>query len=205
MRSFRPKITRSPICAGVLHALMTVWKASVCRNLGRNSMVIHCVNFGSLWWLRPGNKTSDPLRFSSHAAVFNTTGFVSGSRERRLWHIAGVIRINLGMHRDTDDARRFEAARYECTGLERRGEWNRLLLGRRLDRTVNAEKIIVCTRSSVIGRIQFDASWHGNGIQVLAGSAFRGEQETLLLAAPGAQLQTDAGDWEVLWDGLAKR
>jgi len=127
------------------------------------------------------------------------------SRERRLWHIAGVIRINFGMHRDTHDARRFEAARYECTGLERRGEWNRLLLGRRLDRTVKAEKIIVCTRSSVIGRIQFDASWHGNGIQVLAGSAFRGEQETLLLAAPGAQLQTDAGDWEVLWDGLAKR
>ena len=168
-------------------------------------MVVHCVNFGSLWWLRPGNHTSDPLRFSSHAAVFNTTGFVSGSRERRLWHIAGVIRINLGMHCDTDDARRFEAARYECTGLERRGEWNRLLLGRRLDRTVNAEKIVVCTRSSVIGRIQFDDSWHGNGIQVLAGSAFRGEQETLLLAAPGAQLQTDAGDWEVLWDGLAKR
>ena len=131
MRSFRPKITRSPICAGVLRALTTAWKASVCRNLGRNSMVVHCVNFGSLWWLRPGNHTSDPLRFSSHAAVFNTTGFVSGSRERRLWHIAGVIRINLGMHRDTDDARRFEAARYECIGLERRGEWNRLLLDRK--------------------------------------------------------------------------
>jgi hypothetical protein len=109
------------------------------------------------------------------------------------------------MHRDADNARRFEAARYECTGLEQRGEWNRLLLGRRLDRTVKAEQIVVCTRSSVIGRIQFDASWHSNGIQVLAGSAFRGVQETLLLAAPGAQLQTDAGEWEVLWDGLAKR
>src|SRR5438270_9794539 len=158
MRSFRPNITRSLICADVLHVLMTAWKASVSKKQRRNSMVIHCVSFGSLWWLRPGNHTSDPLRFSSHAAVFNTTGFVSGSRERRLWHIAGVIRINLGMHRDTDDARRFQAARYECTGLERRGEWNRLLLGRRLDPTVKSEKIIVCTRSSVIGRIQFDAS-----------------------------------------------
>ena len=109
------------------------------------------------------------------------------------------------MHYGTDNARRFEAARYECTGLERRGEWNRLLLGRKVDRTVNAEKIVICARSSVIGRIQFEASWHGNGIQVLAGSTFRGEQETLLLAAPGAKLQTEAGDWEVLWDGLAKR
>ena len=168
-------------------------------------MVVHCASFGSLWWLRPGNNASDLLRFSSHAAVFNTTGFVSGCRERRLWHIAGVIRINLGMHRDTADPRCFEAARYECAGLERRGEWNRLLLGRRLNRTVEAEKIVVCTRSSVIGRIDFDSSWHCNGIQVLAASALRGEQETLLLAAPGAQLQTDAGDWEVLWDGLAKR
>jgi hypothetical protein len=168
-------------------------------------MVVHCVSFGAVWWLRPGNHTSDPLRFSSHAAVFNTTGFVSGARERRLWHIAGVIRINLGMHRNTDDARRFEATRYECIGLERRGAWNRLLLGRRLDRTVKAEKIIVCTHSSVIGRIKFDTSWHGNEIQVLAGSALRGEQETLLLAAPGAHLQTDTGVWEVLWDGLVKR
>lgn len=168
-------------------------------------MVVRCVSFGSLWWLRPGEKTSDPLRFSSHGAVFNTTGFVSGSRERRLWHIAGVIRINLGMHRGTDNARRFEVACYECTGLERRGEWNRVLLGRRLGRTVKADKIIVCTHSSVIGRIKFDTSWHGIEIQVLAGSALRGEQETLLLAAPGAQLLTDAGAWEVLWDGLAKR
>ena len=41
-------------------------------------MVIRCLTFGSLWWLRPGNQVSDPLRFSAHAAVFNTTGFVSG-------------------------------------------------------------------------------------------------------------------------------
>ena len=168
-------------------------------------MVVHCASFGSLWWLRPGKNASDLLRFSSHAAVFNTTGFVSGCQERRLWHIAGVIRINLGMHRDTADPRCFSATSYECEGLERRGEWNRLLLGRRVNRTVEAEKLILCTRSSVIGRIDFDASWHGNGVQVLAASALRGEQETLLLATPGAQLQTDAGDWEVLWNGLANR
>ena len=109
------------------------------------------------------------------------------------------------MHRDTDDVRRFEAARYECTGLERRGEWNRVLLGRRLDRRVKAEKIILCARSGVIGRIQFDRSWHDSEVRVIAGSAFRGEQETLLLVTPGARFETDAGIWEVLWHGLAKR
>jgi hypothetical protein len=95
------------------------------------------------------------------------------------------------MHRGTDDPRSFEAARYECTGLEHRSEWNRLLLGRRLNPTVEVQKIVVCTRRSVIGWIQFDASWHGNEIQVLAASAFRGQQETLLVASPGAQVQTD--------------
>lgn len=168
-------------------------------------MVILCLNFGSLWWLRPGDQETDPLRYSRHAAAFNTTGFISGSRERRFWHTAGVVRFNLAMHRFADQAGHYEAAPYECTGLERRGEWNRLLLGRRLKRTTNAEKILVCTRSSVIGRVRLDRAWHDNGVQMLAGSAFRGEQETLLLATPGAQLQTDTGAWEVLWNGLAKR
>ena len=104
-------------------------------------MVVHCASFGSLWWLRPGKDASGPTRhYSSHAAVFNTTGFVSGCRERRLWHIAGVIRINLGMHRDAVDPRRFSATSYECDGLERRGEWNRLLLGRGYGRAVEERR-----------------------------------------------------------------
>jgi hypothetical protein len=165
-------------------------------------MVIHCLSFGSLWWLRPGNDVLDPLRYSSRGAVFNTTGFVSHSRERRLWHVAGVIRINMAMHSGTS---RFDRERYECTGMERRGEWNRVLLGRRLNRSIKAEKILVCVRSNVVGRIRFDGSWSDDKIQVVAGSALRGEQETLLLTSPGAQFQTDAGTWEVSWEGMKRR
>ena len=165
-------------------------------------MVIHCLSFGSLWWLRPGDDVSDPLRFSSRGAIFNTTGFISNCRERRLWHVAGVIRINAAMHYGTS---RFDGARYECTGLEHRGEWNRVLLGRRLNRNIKAEKIMVCVRSSVIGRIRFDSYWSDDKIQVIAGSALRGQQETLILASPGAQFQTDAGLWEVSWDSMKRR
>jgi hypothetical protein len=165
-------------------------------------MVIHCLSFGSLWWLRPGDDVSDPLRFSSRGAIFNTTGFVSNCRERRLWHIAGVIRINIAMHGGTS---RFDGARYECTGLEHRGEWNRVLLGRRLNQRIKAEKIMACVHSRVIGRIRFDSSWSDDQIQVVAGSALRGQQETLLLASPGAQFQTDAGTWEVSWEGMKRR
>jgi hypothetical protein len=166
------------------------------------AMVIHCLSFGSLWWLRPGDDVSDPLRFSSRAAIFNTTGFISNSRERRLWHIAGVIRINAVMHCGTSH---FDDARYECPGLERRGEWNRLLLGRRLNRSIKAEKIMACVHSTVVGRIRFDSPWSDDEIQVISGSALRGQQETLLLASPGAQFQTDRGRWEVSWDGMKRQ
>ncbi len=165
-------------------------------------MVIHCLSFGSLWWLRPGDDVLDPLRYSSRGAAFNTTGFVSHSRERRLWHIAGVVRINMAMH---GGASRFEGERYECTGLERRGEWNRVLLGRKLNLSVKAEKILACVHSRVIGRIRFDSAWTDDQIQVVAGSALQGQQETLLLASPGAHFQTDVGKWEVSWEGMRRR
>jgi hypothetical protein len=164
-------------------------------------MVIHCLSFGSLWWLRPGDDVSDPLRFSSRGAIFNTTGFISNSRERRLWHIAGVVRINMAMHGGRS---RFDQARYECTGLEHRGEWNRVLLGRRLNRSIKAEKIMACVHSGVMGRIRFESSWSDDKVQVIAASALRGQQETLILASPGAQFQTDTAQWEVSWDGMKR-
>ncbi len=59
-------------------------------------MIVHCISFGTLWWLRPGTDNESSLKFSCQAAVFNTTGFISGSRERRNWIVPGVIRFNLG-------------------------------------------------------------------------------------------------------------
>jgi hypothetical protein len=168
-------------------------------------MVIRCLSFGSLWWLRPGDQTGDPLRYSAHAAAFNTTGFQSGSRERRLWIIAGVVRINLGMHPALGNAEDCGDACFDTRGPERRGEWNRLLLGRKLKQQTAADKLLLCLRSEDLGRIDFDISWHDTKIQVLAASALRGSQETLVLASPGAQFQTEEGSWEVTWNGTEKR
>ena len=165
-------------------------------------MVIRCLSFGSLWWLRPGNRKEDSLRFSAHAAVFNTTGFNLGSRNRRLWLVAGVIRINLGTQPRSHDSLNLIEESFESTGLERWGQWNRVLLGRRRDQSTRADKVLQCARSSVYGRINFDDEWHDRGIQVIAGSAFRGHQEALILADPGAQFETVQGSWEVTWNGI---
>ena len=167
-------------------------------------MVIRCLSFGSLWWLRPGNQASDPLRFSVRAAVFNTTGFRCGSRERRLWHVSGVVRINLASHIQTTGAHIFENGCYQSPGPERRGEWNRLLLGKCIGTAVPADRLLVCSRSTVIGRIDFDSRWNSGGVAVVAASALRGVQETLLLAVPGAELRTETGKWEVTWNGIQR-
>ena len=167
--------------------------------------MIRCLSFGSLWWLRPGNQASDPLRFSIRAAVFNTTGFRCGSHERRLWHISGVVRINLASHIPASGAGNFENGCYQSPGPERRGEWNRLLLGKCIGTAVPADRLLVCSRSTVIGRIDFDGRWNSGGLAVIAASALRGVQETLLLAVPGAELRTETGKWEVTWNGVQRK
>jgi len=165
-------------------------------------MIVRCLSFGSLWWLRPGNQASDPLRFSLRAAVFNTTGFRRGSRERRLWHISGVVRINLAPHSAATEPGKFEDGCYQSPGPERRGEWNRLLLGKAAGHTVRADRLLLCARSTFVGRIDFDNRWHDGSVIVVAASALRGVQETLLLAIPGAELRTATGIWEVTWNGF---
>lgn len=165
-------------------------------------MVIRCLSFGSLWWLRPGDQVSDALRFSSRAAIFNTTGFHCGSRERRSWHVAGVVRINAGMHCGKNPMEDFVACLFESAGIEHRGEWNRLLLGRRQRKESPAEKLLLCAQSDQIGRINFGSEWCGKGVEVIAASASRGIQETLLLASPATEIHTEHGQWEVTWNGF---
>jgi hypothetical protein len=157
-----------------------------------------------LWWLRPGNQTSDPLRFSVRAAAFNTTGFHCGSHERRLWHVSGVVRINLVFRTEGSRAGNFADKCYYSPGQERRGEWNRLLLGKCMGSAAPVDRLLICVRSTVIGRIDFDGRWHDGSATVIAASALRGVQETLFLAVPGGQLRTETGKWEVTWNGIQR-
>lgn len=168
-------------------------------------MVIFCVSFGSLWWLRPGYRASDPLQFSFRAALFNTTGFRSGSHEHRRWHVPGVIRINAGMHSGRTRAEDFIGRSFNSSPIERRGEWNRMLLGRAIGRETPADKLLLCVHSLTIGRIDFDTGWCGKGIDVVAASAHRGIQETLLLASLNAEIRSTLGTWEVTWNGFRLR
>ena len=167
-------------------------------------MILRCLSFGSLWWLRPGDDQEDSQRFVARAALFNTTGFIHGRRTRRLWMVAGAVRINTGMHPDSREAEAFTGRTYESPGLERRGSWNRILLGREAMCRNNPDAILLCIRSDRVGRINFQGDWRSKDVEVVAASAQRGIQETLLLLRFGSTIQTETGTWEATWNNLRR-
>jgi hypothetical protein len=108
--------------------------------------------------------------------------------------------MNVGPHQRSV----FRPGKYESRGIEKRGEWNRVLLNLRLSDNEKPDRILLCIQSRMLGRIDFGSNWCTSGVLIVAGSAFRGDQETLVLAQPGAQLKTERGNWEITWTGLLK-
>jgi len=49
-------------------------------------MLVRILGLGSEWWVRPGPDRSDPLRFTKHAAYFNTTAFPHGAHQQEDSH-----------------------------------------------------------------------------------------------------------------------
>lgn len=163
-------------------------------------MIVHCLSFGSLWWLRPGNRPDSSARFTSEAAVFNTTGFISGARERRNWMVAGVIRFNVGScleQRIRPD--RIQQGKFFSPGPERNGVQNRLLLTRKVKANAPADLLLIRISDEEHGRISFDSEWRSKGVRIIAASEFRDRQESLLLVPPDGYVKTNLGEWRCAW------
>lgn len=167
-------------------------------------MIVHCLSFGSLWWLRPGNNLDSDARFTSEAAVFNTTGFISGARERRNWIVAGVVRFNVGTCLEQRiRPEQIEQGKFSSPGPERNGVQNRLLLTGKVKANTPADLLLVCISSEQHGRISFDSEWRSKGVRILTASEFRDRQESLVLVPPDGYVKTNLGEWRFLWTGVA--
>jgi hypothetical protein len=154
-------------------------------------MIIRCVSFGSLWWLRPGPT-------AAHSAVFNTTGFVTSSTSQRRWITPGVIRFNVNSRRRIE---RYDhtlaGAVYSSPGLERLGSWNRVLLQTRLPGTAPVDKYLVQIASDRFGRIRYDGDWRSDDVRIVAASSRGMQQETLLLMTPLSVIETSLGTFDL--------
>ena len=159
-------------------------------------MIVECLSFGSLWWLRPGSVHDDPMKFTSRAAVFNTTGFRTGGRTRRNWIVAGVLRFNAGtLSEQRINPEMLTEGKFQTSGIERSGTWNRLLFTRKVRGRCVPDALLVNARSGTFGLIAFRSSWRTQGVRVVASSSFGREQESLLLMMPGTEISTRLGNW----------
>ena len=159
-------------------------------------MIIHCLSFGSLWWLRPGKDAYSSTRYTEQAALFNTTGFKSGSRERRNWIVSGIVRFNVGTCMDQRiRLDHIDTGKFFTSGLEHRGAENRILLTRKVKGRTPADMILVCIKSEEHGRIAFDSEWRSGGVRILSASEHRDRQESLVLMPAATSITTKRGTW----------
>lgn len=160
-------------------------------------MLVRILGVGSEWWVRPGHDQSDPLRFTKHAAYFNTTAFPHGSKFRRSWKVPGVLRFNGNSRIDPHRPNEVLGCIFGCVGITQHNGQNRLLaIGKRYGALMPTH-YLVSIESRLYGYINFPSRWKNEGVSVVAFSELDGQQQALLLLSATGQFATAAGIWRV--------
>jgi hypothetical protein len=160
-------------------------------------MLVRILGLSSEWWVRPGPDRSDPLRFTKHAAYFNTTAFPHGSKFRRSWKVPGVLRFNGNSRIDPHRPNEVLGCIYGCLGVTHHNGQNRLLaIGKRYG-PLTPTHFLVAVDSCLYGYINFSSRWKNDGVVVVALSEFDGRQQALLLLATNGSITTAAGEWRI--------
>ena len=116
-------------------------------------MLVRILGLGSEWWVRPGPDRSDPLRFTKHAAYFNTTAFPYGSKFRRSWKVPGVLRFNGTSRIDPHRPNEVLGSIYGCVG-QHNGQNRLLAIGKRYGPLIfSSLSIASCTAISISPRV----------------------------------------------------
>ena len=161
-------------------------------------MLVRVLNFGSNWWARFGRDPEDPLRFTRHAAYYNSTGVRCGSKVRRHWVTSGLIRFNGVGDFNPNLPERAIGQTFICSDLARAFGGNRLLFQNKAHQSAVPDCYLVVVSSAIHGQIDFDSTvWKSVLSEVIAASRLRDRQEAMLLMRAGDWVQTSAGFWQL--------
>lgn len=161
-------------------------------------MLIQLLNFGCNWWGRFGHDPSDPLRYSRHAAYYNSTGVRCGRKVRRHWIVPGLIRFNGVSGFNPHFPSRSLGRTFLASDLDFLFGGNRLLLKHKMPDSVQPECYLVVLSQDFHGRIDFNfAGWKSPAAPVIAASQLRQSQEAMLLMQPGDWVKTVCGTWQL--------
>ena len=162
-------------------------------------MIVQCISFGSHWWLRKSfdRRTGAFLRHQS--AFMNTTHIKVGSPKKYKHSIGGFVRINAGTRPYFDSPQEILQAKYYTEGVTRYMESNRLMLRSRAPDEAEADRFLVCVRSTSEGMIDFNSDWRCDGpARILCSSCYAFRQETLLLVKKQTVIWTALGSWRIM-------
>lgn len=163
--------------------------------------VIQVLSFGSAWWVRPGRDELDPLRFTRHAAYFNSTGIQQASKIHTAGPIRGVVRFNVSSGLDPHRTHSNIGQLFLCSEVEVYRNTKRLLVICRASKTETPTHFLVCMRSTLHGTIALREPWCTGDVEIISLSRYRGRQEVLLLIAAGGSVHTTVGSWVVAQTG----
>jgi hypothetical protein len=163
--------------------------------------IVQVLSFGSAWWVRPGRDEQDPLRFTHHAAYFNSSGIQQASKIHMAGPIRGVVRFNVSSGLDPHRTHSNLEQLFVCSGIEVYRSTKRLLVLRRALETERPTHFLVCMRSRLHGTIALRESWCTGDVEIISMSRYRGREEELLLIAAGGSVHTTVGSWGVARTG----
>jgi hypothetical protein len=164
-------------------------------------LTVQILSFGSAWWVRPGWDEQDSQRYTRHAAYFNSTGVMAGSKIHMAGPVRGLVRFNIssGLDLHSDET---NVGRVFCFAeMHKYRETNRLLALRRSTRDAKPTHWLVKLDSALHGTISLSGRWNTGEVQMVAMSRYQGRQESLLLITLNAQIPTTLGLWRLHHSG----
>jgi hypothetical protein len=162
-------------------------------------MLVRVLNFGSNWWARFGSDATDPDRLTRHAAYYNSTGIRCGSKVRRHWLVAGLLRFNGVSDFNARRPKFLVGQTFHCSDLAFAFGGNRLLFERKAQAEAVPDCYLVVINSLQHGPVNFSSpAWKSPSARVIAASTLRLVQEVMLLMLVGNWVATAWGFWQLL-------
>ncbi len=157
-------------------------------------MLVSVQGLGSVWEQRIGHDPDDPLRYSKHAAFYNTTGVFLNGKFRYRWVIGGKLRFEGSSWFDSVTPHHNIHKVFECDEPEQRTGWIQMCCKRRLAKPQTPDWFLFVLRSDQTGRIPLtDRGARSGDTYLISASAQNQQQEVMLLMKPGAWIRGERG------------
>lgn len=163
-------------------------------------MCVAITGFGSVWRWRVEASASHPRRFQN-AAYFNTTGVMVNGRIVRHRKIAGHVRFNGAGGFNPNYPNRMMGKVFECHEPCLCNGQNKVFFRNLVRNPAQPECYLVVVRSQEFGRLDLGAAdWKSDDSFLISLSAWKDQQEALLLMKPSSWLRSRAGKFVLVTD-----